>query len=66
LKVEDAGERKMREGAGDNCWLSVSKGEGDGHEGTEWLLRFGFEREGAVPCCRLLRKEIPAGGKASV
>jgi len=24
----------------------VSKGEGDGHEGTEWLLRFGFEREG--------------------
>jgi len=27
------------------------------------LPRFGFEREGAVPCCRLLRKEIPAGGR---
>ena len=27
------GEGKMREGAGDNCWLSVSKGEGDGGTG---------------------------------
>jgi len=27
------------------------------------LPRFGFEREGAVPCCRLLRQEIPAGGR---
>jgi hypothetical protein len=33
LKVEDAGERKIREGAGDNYWLSVSKGEGDGGTG---------------------------------
>ncbi|KAH8520556.1 hypothetical protein H0E87_001846 [Populus deltoides] len=27
------------------------------------LPRFGFEREGAVPCYRLLRKEIPVGGR---
>jgi len=27
------------------------------------LPRFGFEREGVVPYCRLLRKEIPAGGR---
>jgi hypothetical protein len=39
-------------------WLLLKiRGKGGG------LPRFGFEREGVVPCCWLLRKEIPAGGR---
>jgi hypothetical protein len=50
------------------CLGRRSRGSGEeaGNEGTEWLLRFGFEREGLWVCCRLLRGRRKSKGRGDV
>ena len=50
------------------CLGRRSRGSGEeaGNEGTKWLLRFGFEREGLWVCCRLLRGRRKSKGRGDV